>query len=321
MNEPIKRKLEVLKPDLAPEEACLLALFDLEDFQEAGPGMAVGNFYAAFTGRESSEGLRTRISTSAVEQNPQDPPHFSPQKSYVPGFEIAATVIVNFDDRGAGVRGMLNLDFVRTEEGLQVMRRELYGAEAGVKPHYTQRIGEEELAALSQDALATRELIVEETAELIRLGPLEEESAEDGARRFHIGDILAVTTGRLVSPRGMAGFYDILGYMADDALSTTQLVRFADECSPVLQQRLTEAITPYSEVPNSVKDNLSLYRWLHKVTEEMEGDPFLPVGKIGEDNHAVIDPITELKLDYGPEILGKMITVDPKSPNQGNEQD
>lgn len=44
---------------------------------------------------------------------------------------------------------------------------------------------EVEVAALAQDAAATKELIVEADAELMKLGPLVEEQAEDGTRRFH----------------------------------------------------------------------------------------------------------------------------------------
>lgn len=35
-------------------------------------------------------------------------------------------------------------------------------------------------------------------------------------RRFHVGDILSVTTGVLVSPRGMDGVHDIIEFMVGD---------------------------------------------------------------------------------------------------------
>lgn len=37
-------------------------------------------------------------------------------------------------------------------------------------------------------------------------------------RDFHIGDILSVTTGALLSPRGMDGLRDIMGFLADSKL-------------------------------------------------------------------------------------------------------
>lgn len=311
MNDPMERRLEALQPNLTPEEACLSALLDLNEFQEIGPGKAVSDFYTAFTGDVAPDGLRTRISTHAVEQEPQNPPHFSLQKSYVDGYEIAATVVVDFDAREADVREMLNLDFVKTTEGLQLIQRQLFNDGNGAMPRYTRRITEDELSALAQDAAATKELIVEEDAELMKLGPLAEEQAEDGSRRFHIGDILSITTGRLTSPRGMDGIYDILGYMTDDSPFTTQLGRFAEECTPYLEQQLGATIKPYSEVPETITGSLGLYKWLHDVTEGMNGDPFLKVGKIGEKDHAAIDVMAELELDHGPEILKKIIQIDP----------
>jgi hypothetical protein len=214
---------------------------------------------------------------------------------------------------------MLNLDFVKTAEGLRLMQRGLVRQREGVVPRYTRELNEEELAALVRDAIATKELIVEEDAELMKLGPLVEAPAEDGSRRFHIGDILSITTGRLVSPRRMDGIYDILGYMTNDSPFTTQLGRFAEECRPHLEKQLGEAIKPYSEVPEGVNDTLSLYKWLHTVTEGMKGDPFLKVGKIGEEDHAVMDPMTELELDHGPEIMKKVISIDPHSFEQDED--
>jgi hypothetical protein len=310
MNDPMERRLEAVQPNLTHEEACLSVLLDLNEFQEARPSR-VSDFYTAFTGQVAPDGLRTRISTHAVEQEPQDPPHFSPQRSYVDGFEIAATVVVDFDARESGVGQMLNLDFVKTTKGLQLIQRQLFNDGNGVVPRYTRRVTEDELTALARDAAATKELIIEENAELMKLGPLVEEQAEDGSRRFHIGDILSITTGRLTSPRGIDGIYDILGYMTEDSPFTTQLGRFAEECTPYLERQLGEAIKPHSEVPETIIDRLSLYKWLYSVTEGMNGDPFLKVSKVGEKDHAVMDAITELGMDHGPKIMKKVIQIDP----------
>lgn len=53
-------------------------------------------------------------------------------------------------------------------------------------------------------------------------------------KQFHIGDVLSITTGHLVSPRLMDGVYDILNFMTDDNLFTSQLPRVSDECKPYL---------------------------------------------------------------------------------------
>lgn len=53
-------------------------------------------------------------------------------------------------------------------------------------------------------------------------------------REFHLGDILSITTGVLVSPRKMKGVYDILQFMTGRSLSTHQLPRSGDEMTPRL---------------------------------------------------------------------------------------
>ncbi len=54
-------------------------------------------------------------------------------------------------------------------------------------------------------------------------------------RMFHIGDVLSVTTGKLVSPRHMDGIYDILNYMTGENLFTHQLSRACDVCGQALK--------------------------------------------------------------------------------------
>lgn len=47
-------------------------------------------------------------------------------------------------------------------------------------------------------------------------------------KTFHLGDILTITTGRLVSPRHMEGVYDILNWMTgEDLLVTHQIPRWS----------------------------------------------------------------------------------------------
>src|SRR3990170_796891 len=54
------------------------------------------------------------------------------------------------------------------------------------------------------------------------------------SKLFHLGDILSITTGRLVSKRHIEGVYDILNFMTRDNLYTHQLPRASRECAPVL---------------------------------------------------------------------------------------
>lgn len=53
-------------------------------------------------------------------------------------------------------------------------------------------------------------------------------------KKFHLGDILSVTTGKLVSPRHMDGVYEILDFMTGQNNFTHMLPTAADRCTPYL---------------------------------------------------------------------------------------
>lgn len=57
-------------------------------------------------------------------------------------------------------------------------------------------------------------------------------------REFHIGDILSITTEILVSPRGMEGVRDILGFMTGTQITektfSLALVETGSTCKPIL---------------------------------------------------------------------------------------
>lgn len=56
-------------------------------------------------------------------------------------------------------------------------------------------------------------------------------------RKFHLGDILSITTGYLMSLAGMSGVYAILNYLTGEELFTHQLPRAANACKgPLLAQ-------------------------------------------------------------------------------------
>ena len=56
-------------------------------------------------------------------------------------------------------------------------------------------------------------------------------------QRFHLGDLLSITTGKLLSPSHMEGIYSILNWMTGDELFTHQLPRAMDECAPYLREQ------------------------------------------------------------------------------------
>lgn len=58
-------------------------------------------------------------------------------------------------------------------------------------------------------------------------------------RRFHISDILSISTGRLLSTQGMDGIYRIMGYLVnDETISTIGLAAQAEAARAWLEQDL-----------------------------------------------------------------------------------
>lgn len=59
---------------------------------------------------------------------------------------------------------------------------------------------------------------------------------------FHIGDILSITSGRLVSNRGMVGIYEILGFLTRDEVYTHEIPRLMGECRPYLAAQFPQLV-------------------------------------------------------------------------------
>jgi hypothetical protein len=112
------------------------------------------------------------------------------------------------------------------------------------------------------------------------------------SRSFHLGDVLSVTTGKLVSPRLIEGVYDILNYMTGDSLFTHQLPRASRECAPWLLRQHPELAT----VDASGVTRTTWRRWLAE-----------QIAQFG-DSLEVEPPLTELR-EMVPD--DKIIVIDP----------
>jgi hypothetical protein len=77
---------------------------------------------------------------------------------------------------------------------------------------------------------------------------------------FHIGDILSVTTGRLVSLDHIAGVVNVLDFMSGDSLHTHQLIIAAPIYRPVILQQLPDLNDV--ETPSEFVSDQSVYDWL-----------------------------------------------------------
>ncbi len=125
-------------------------------------------------------------------------------------------------------------------------------------------------------------------------------------RNFHIGDILSITTGRLVSPRLIEGVYDILDYMTGDELMTHQLPRAAEECAPSLREQHPDLADV--DVPEKFAGKEHVDRWLGDLV--LQHGETRTVRPLDAGEHRVMDPIVELS-----EMLGgseKIVVVQPE---------
>ena len=115
---------------------------------------------------------------------------------------------------------------------------------------------------------------------------------------FHLGDILSVTTERLVSPRHIGGVYDILNWMTGDNLLTHQLPRACDECKgPLLAQHPDlAAIVPPETFGDGTKDSAeeAVNRWLAEQVA-IYGET-REVAPLAAEDHTAIDPLAELRM-------------------------
>src|SRR5690242_17492626 len=120
----------------------------------------------------------------------------------------------------------------------------------------------------------------------------------EGTKTFHIGDILSVTSDRLVSPRHIGGVYDILGWMTGEELFTHQLPRASRECEGNLRAQfpdLAAVAVPDFDIPDGASKDEAMavvMGWLDGVVAE-HGET-REVRPLPEADHTSIDPIDEL---------------------------
>ncbi|MEW9093923.1 MAG: hypothetical protein AB2417_02475 [Clostridiaceae bacterium] len=73
--------------------------------------------------------------------------------------------------------------------------------------------------------------------------------------KFHISDILSITSTKMVSVNGIDGIYSILDYMTGDSLYTHQLPETIRACRPRLLEQFPQLSVVNCDEVNS--DNLN----------------------------------------------------------------
>lgn len=109
---------------------------------------------------------------------------------------------------------------------------------------------------------------------------------------FHIGDVLTITSGKLISPRHIDGVYDICGWMTGESLMTHSLPRVSRECEPFLRQQHPDLAAV--EVPEGLDSEEKVLAYLATLYPRF--GRHVPVAKIPTVDHTQIDPIQELKM-------------------------
>jgi hypothetical protein len=135
-------------------------------------------------------------------------------------------------------------------------------------------------------------------------------------KTFHLGDILSITTSRLVSPRHIDGVYDILNWMTGDNLFTHQLPRASEECEgPLLAQHpdLANVVVPDNFGETADEAKAAVDRWLAEQVA-VYGET-REVAPLAAGDHAAIDPLTEMQSMIRPdaEIIAVVAPDEPES--------
>jgi hypothetical protein len=89
-------------------------------------------------------------------------------------------------------------------------------------------------------------------------------------KKFHVGDVLSITTGKLLSLQGMAGIYEILDYMTDKEHYTHELPNAGNICKPVLLKQFPQLKEETGEGVNSNNWKDYLKRMEEKYGEFLE---------------------------------------------------
>jgi hypothetical protein len=117
------------------------------------------------------------------------------------------------------------------------------------------------------------------------------------SKLFHLGDILSITTGIMMSPRHMDGIADILKFMTGEVLFTHQLPRARLECAPFLLKQHPQ-LENISFEPITAENFTTV---LEGLCAEY-GDQLL-VNKLPPHAHESIDPMSEMAEKVHPDKI------------------
>lgn len=116
------------------------------------------------------------------------------------------------------------------------------------------------------------------------------------SKQFHLSDLLAVTSGRLLSLRGMEGVYGVIDHVTGQSHATHQLPRAADVVAPeLLRQFPWLADLP---LPGELQNEGDLYEWwvrMGPVLGRLNVSQFVDVQALPEGAYVGREPHAELQ--------------------------
>ena len=134
-------------------------------------------------------------------------------------------------------------------------------------------------------------------------------------KRFKLGAVLTITTGKLLADNGMEDVYDILEWLTGERPFTHQIPRFMQECSPWLLRW-----HPELEVANNCLDALEGLKRVHEPREavsqwlaKLELPAEYEVSTIPLDDHERKHPYDELVAMRGSDE-GIVVVKTPTNP-------
>lgn len=125
---------------------------------------------------------------------------------------------------------------------------------------------------------------------------------------FHIGDILSITTKRLVSDRHIDAIYETLNFLTSDELFTHQIPRAWSECEPWIRTQYPQLMydSPYIAKrveefndPANLGNEAFIATWVESIRKHFDLQDMLPLHAMGEGMHTRFDPIAEAQAMMG----------------------
>jgi hypothetical protein len=113
-------------------------------------------------------------------------------------------------------------------------------------------------------------------------------------RTFHVGDILSLMTGRLVSPDGINGLHALAEHMAGEPVWTHQLPRVSEESEQSLRDQFPDLAA--IEIPTfTSKDREAEVKvWITNIANRYGATR--DVEPLGRTEHTSIGPIEEMRM-------------------------